>query len=79
MAGVPLPPSGISALAHARTLAGPADEQGDSDPRKQSQNVNDPFVAHAHPVFKGRTIQPLVQSVFHAPVIAIHVEKGLQG
>ena len=79
MAGIPLPPPGISPLAHSRPLPGPADEQRHPDPRKQSQDVNDPFVTHAHPVFKGRTIQPLVQSAFHAPIIPIHVEKGLDG
>ncbi len=73
MTGIPLPPPRISPLAHPRPLPGPADEQRHPDPRKQSQDVNDPFVAHAHPVFKRRTIQPLMQSAFHAPIVPIHV------
>ena len=73
MSGIPLPPPGISPLAHPRPLPSPVDEQRHPDPRKQSQDVNDPFVVHAHPVFKGRAIQPLVQSAFHAPIVPIYI------
>ena len=79
MARVPLPPLGKSALANQALLLGPADEQGHTYPRKQSQDMNRPFVVNAQTVFETRAIQPLVQAAFDSPVVPVQVEPRLGG
>ena len=61
-------PGGIGAVARIGLLVGPSHEQADAHVVEEPQDLYGVRLVDAQSVLQGRTVQPLMSSVFDAPV-----------
>ena len=69
-------PSGIGAVARIGLLVGPSHKQADAHAVQEPQDLYGVRIVDAQAVLQGRTVQPLMSSVFDAPVLAVVAQES---